>query len=156
MRSPPGLSRPPSLRSGQPMSEALGLLRHLAALGGPVLWVIALAGVLSWAVIIDMLVAAAFPAGAPAVPARLWLLRALAMVSPLLGLLGTVSGIIECFRDLTASNGRHLAAGIAEALVCTAAGLVVAVPAIVAHALFSRRRAGGGDAADQAAAGRGR
>jgi biopolymer transport protein ExbB len=136
------------------MSDAIGLLRHLAELGGPVLWVIALAGVLSWAVIIDMVVASAFPGGRPAPRPRLWLLRALAMVSPLLGLLGTVSGIIECFSDLSASDGRHLAGGIAEALVCTAAGLVVAVPAIVAHALLSRHRQGGGDdAGEQPAAG---
>jgi biopolymer transport protein ExbB len=139
------------------MTDAIRLLRHLAELGGPVLWVIALAGVLSWAVIIDMLAAAAFPAGVPAVHPRLWLLRALAMVSPLLGLLGTVSGIIECFRDLSASNGRHLAAGIAEALICTAAGLVVAVPAIVAHAFFSRRGQGGSEVAgEHPAAGGGR
>jgi|HubBroStandDraft_1064217.scaffolds.fasta_scaffold706900_2 biopolymer transport protein ExbB len=131
------------------MTEAIRVLRHLAELGGPVLWVIALAGVLSWAVIIEMATAAAFPAGVPTVHARLWLLRALAIVSPLLGLLGTVSGIIACFSDLSASNGRHLAAGIAEALVCTAAGLVVAIPAIVAHAFFSRRGQGGSDAATE-------
>jgi biopolymer transport protein ExbB len=125
------------------MTDAIGVLRHLAELGGPVLWVIAVAGVLSWAVIIDMAAAAAFREGVAAVHTRLWLLRALAMVSPLLGLLGTVSGIIECFSDLSASNGRHLAAGIAEALVCTAAGLVVAIPAIVAHAFFSRLGQGG-------------
>jgi len=139
------------------MSDALAVLSHLAALGGPVLWVIALAGVLSWAVIIDMLAAVACAGALPVSHARLWLLRALAMVSPLLGLLGTVSGIIECFSDLSASNGRHLAAGIAEALVCTAAGLVVAIPAIVAHAFFSRHRQGGSaDAGDQHGAGGGR
>ncbi len=139
------------------MTDAIGILRHLADLGGPVLWVIALAGVLSWAVIIDHMAAAAFPAGAPSVNARLWLLRALAMVSPLLGLLGTVSGIIQCFSDLSASNGRHLAAGIAEALVCTAAGLVVAIPSIVAHAFFSRPRQGGREPCDgPPAAGEGR
>jgi biopolymer transport protein ExbB/TolQ len=138
------------------MTEALVVLRHLAELGGPVLWVIALCGVLSWAVIIDLLAALALRGGSAAVRSRLWLLRALAMVSPLLGLLGTVSGIIECFSDLSATNGRHLAAGIAEALVCTAAGLVVAVPAIVAHALFARHGQVGSGAADPPAAGGGR
>ncbi len=118
------------------MADALAALRHLAALGGPVLWVIAAAGVVSWAVIFDLMLAAALRKRSMAAP--LWLLRALAMVAPLLGLLGTVSGIIACFSDLSTSNGRHLAGGIAEALVCTAAGLVVAIPAIVAHAYFAR------------------
>lgn len=121
------------------MTELLMSLRHLVDLGGPVLWVIALTGVVSWAVIIESLL---FSRGRDAdgeVFPHLWLLRALAVASPLLGLLGTVNGIIACFADLTAANGRHLAAGIAEALVCTAAGLIVAIPATVFYAVLVRR-----------------
>jgi biopolymer transport protein ExbB len=54
----------------------------------------------------------------------------------LLGLLGTVTGIIEAFRAVMLGgmgDPRMLASGISEALVCTAAGLTVAIPAYVAH-----------------------
>ncbi len=60
----------------------------------------------------------------------------IASISPLLGLLGTVTGIIEAFRGVMLGgmgDPRMLASGISEALVCTAAGLTVAIPAYVAH-----------------------
>jgi biopolymer transport protein ExbB len=62
-------------------------------------------------------------------------LGTIAGVSPLLGLLGTVSGIIKSFNAITAvglGDPRALSGGIAEALVCTAAGLGVAIPALIA------------------------
>ena len=55
-------------------------------------------------------------------------------ISPLLGLLGTVSGMINAFSDITeqgVGNPQVLAGGISEALICTAAGLVVAIPAVM-------------------------
>ena len=56
---------------------------------------------------------------------------------PQLGLLGTVFGMIKMFTEimLAGSNGNTsiLAGGIAEALICTAGGLMVAIPAIAAH-----------------------
>ena len=58
-------------------------------------------------------------------------------ISPLLGLLGTVIGIIEAFQVLSLQKGmgkpEMLAAGISQALVATAAGLCVAIPAQVAY-----------------------
>src|SRR5262245_46283460 len=60
----------------------------------------------------------------------------IASVSPLLGLLGTVTGIIRAFTAVQMGgmgDARALAGGISEALVCTAAGLTVAIPAYVAH-----------------------
>ncbi len=60
----------------------------------------------------------------------------IASVSPLLGLLGTVTGIIHAFTAVQMGgmgDARALAGGISEALVCTAAGLTVAIPAYVAH-----------------------
>ncbi|MFM1885147.1 MAG: hypothetical protein RL026_304 [Pseudomonadota bacterium] len=70
------------------------------------------------------------------------LLGTIAGVAPLLGLLGTVTGIIKAFDALSATGGgdaRLLSGGIAEALVTTAAGLIVAIPALVAaRALHSR------------------
>ena len=62
-------------------------------------------------------------------------LGTIAGVSPLLGLLGTVSGIIKSFNAVTAGglgDPQALSGGIAEALVCTAAGLSVAIPALIA------------------------
>lgn len=62
--------------------------------------------------------------------------------APFIGLLGTVFGIIQSFRDLAATMGRSSQAimgGIAEALVATGMGLLVAIPAVLAYNYFSRR-----------------
>jgi biopolymer transport protein ExbB len=62
-------------------------------------------------------------------------LATIAGVSPLLGLLGTVTGIIKAFNALAAGgigDPRALSSGISEALVTTAAGLCVAIPALIA------------------------
>ncbi|MBI5827490.1 MAG: MotA/TolQ/ExbB proton channel family protein [Deltaproteobacteria bacterium] len=61
--------------------------------------------------------------------------------APFIGLFGTVLGIIRAFSDLSAAQGASPAAvadGIAEALVATAAGLFVAVPAVVAYNYYVR------------------
>jgi biopolymer transport protein ExbB len=66
-------------------------------------------------------------------------LATIASISPLLGLLGTVMGMIRTFRAVTISgigDPAALAGGIAEALVCTAGGLIVAIPALVAYRYF--------------------
>ncbi len=63
-------------------------------------------------------------------------LGTIAAISPLLGLLGTVSGMIRSFTAITAEgvgNPTVLAGGISEALITTAAGLVVAIPALIAY-----------------------
>ncbi len=63
-------------------------------------------------------------------------------VSPFIGLFGTVIGVIRAFRDLSMYAGAGpsvVAMGIAEALVNTAAGLFVAVPAIVAYNYFAHK-----------------
>ncbi|MEO7385875.1 MAG: MotA/TolQ/ExbB proton channel family protein [Gammaproteobacteria bacterium] len=63
-------------------------------------------------------------------------LGSIAAVSPLLGLLGTVTGMIRSFAALTtngASDPATLAGGISEALITTAAGLMVAIPALIAY-----------------------
>ncbi len=65
-----------------------------------------------------------------------------AAVTPLFGLLGTVTGIIKTFGDLSfqgAAQAQSISAGISEALITTEYGLIVAIPAFVAHALLSRR-----------------
>jgi biopolymer transport protein TolQ len=63
-------------------------------------------------------------------------------VAPLIGLLGTVWGIMRAFHDMarTGSAGPSVvAAGVAEALFTTAAGLLVAVPAVLIYNNFVRR-----------------
>jgi biopolymer transport protein ExbB len=70
------------------------------------------------------------------------LLGSIAMISPLLGLLGTVLGMVEMFNALVlAGNGNTalLAAGIGKALYTTVAGLMVAIPATFFHRFFGRR-----------------
>ena len=69
------------------------------------------------------------------------LLGTIATVSPILGLLGTVMGMINIFSNLLESNlgsVSPLAGGIAEALVTTAAGLFVAIPTLIFYRHFSR------------------
>jgi len=72
---------------------------------------------------------------------NLRVLNTIHTVGPLLGLLGTVFGIIECFNQIAASRtmGRPdlLAGGMSEALLTTAAGLCVAIPALCFYLYFS-------------------
>lgn len=69
-------------------------------------------------------------------------LGTIASMSPLLGLLGTVSGMIRTFNEITdqgVGNPQVLAGGISEALISTAAGLVVAIPAVIAYRFLRSR-----------------
>lgn len=69
-------------------------------------------------------------------------LGTIASVSPLLGLLGTVFGMIEVFNQIVlqgSGNPGALAGGISVALITTAAGLCVAIPAMLSHRFFLRR-----------------
>ena len=69
-------------------------------------------------------------------------LGTIAAITPLLGLLGTVLGMIEIFGAFMGSgmaNAPQLAGGIAKALVTTAAGLFVAIPAMFFHRFLQRR-----------------
>jgi biopolymer transport protein ExbB len=63
-------------------------------------------------------------------------LGTIAAITPLLGLLGTVTGMIRTFKAITVAgvgNPAAMAGGISEALITTAAGLLVAIPALVAY-----------------------
>ena len=67
---------------------------------------------------------------------RLGMLETVAAVSPLLGLLGTVIGMIRVFSSVSQtalSNPEVLSSGISEAMVTTAAGLIIGIPALVAY-----------------------
>lgn len=63
--------------------------------------------------------------------------------APFIGLLGTVLGIMKAFRDLSqagsGAGNEVVMLGIAEALVATAVGLIVAIPAVIAYNYFSRQ-----------------
>ena len=69
-------------------------------------------------------------------------LGSIALVAPLLGLLGTVIGMIKVFTVMRVEgvgNADALAGGISEALITTAAGMAVAIPTLVLHRHFIRR-----------------
>ena len=69
-------------------------------------------------------------------------LGTVAAVTPLLGLLGTVIGMVKVFTAITThgvGNPTVLAGGIAEALITTAAGLTVAIPALIAYRYYRTR-----------------
>ena len=73
---------------------------------------------------------------------NLTMLGTIATISPLLGLLGTVVGMITAFTGLTESSGANpdlLAAGISQALITTAFGLLIAVPGLVLHKYFEQK-----------------
>ena len=73
---------------------------------------------------------------------RLGFLATLASNAPYIGLFGTVLGIIKAFRDLSANMAEAsgaVMAGIAEALLATAVGLLVAIPAVIAYNVFKSR-----------------
>ncbi len=76
----------------------------------------------------------------PRLERRLGILSTIAHISPLLGLLGTVTGMVRSFQviqekatSLNPVSPADLAGGIWEALITTVAGLVVAIPALVAY-----------------------
>ena len=68
-----------------------------------------------------------------------------AATAPLLGLLGTVMGMITTFKLITifgTGDAKSLSTGISEALITTQFGLIVAIPALISHALLSRKSKG--------------
>jgi biopolymer transport protein ExbB len=80
----------------------------------------------------------------PRVERGLSALAVLGAVAPLLGLLGTVTGMIETFRVITlhgTGNPKLMSGGISEALVTTEVGLAIAIPVILLHMMLSRRAA---------------
>lgn len=79
----------------------------------------------------------------PAIERGLTGLLAVSQTSPLLGLLGTVLGMIEAFNIIAAEGGKatydQLATGISKALITTAAGLTIAIPCVVMYYFFKAR-----------------
>jgi biopolymer transport protein ExbB len=76
----------------------------------------------------------------PVIEGYLPILKIVAMVAPLLGLLGTVAGMIMTFQAITiygAGDPKAMASGISSALVTTVLGLLVAIPTVFAHSLLN-------------------
>ncbi|MBQ7185861.1 MAG: MotA/TolQ/ExbB proton channel family protein [Alphaproteobacteria bacterium] len=73
---------------------------------------------------------------------NLWFLSMVAYVSPFIGLFGTVWGVMDSFASIGANQSVSIgviAPGLAIALGTTALGLIVAIPAAIAHQVFSKR-----------------
>lgn len=72
---------------------------------------------------------------------NLFILATIGNNAPFIGLFGTVLGIIKAFHDLSQQTGgvQTVTSGISEALVATAIGLLVAIPAVIAFNIFQRR-----------------
>lgn len=78
----------------------------------------------------------------PALERSLNFLATIGSNAPFIGLLGTVLGIMKAFRDLAANasaGNEAVMTGIAEALVATAVGLIVAIPAVIAYNSFQKQ-----------------
>lgn len=77
---------------------------------------------------------------AAALQHRVVYLADIAMLSPMVGLLGTVLGIVKSFHEIAGSNADAkklmFASGISEALICTAAGLIIGIAAMAFYSLF--------------------
>ncbi|NDV61294.1 MotA/TolQ/ExbB proton channel family protein [Puniceicoccales bacterium CK1056] len=79
-----------------------------------------------------------------------------AATAPLLGLLGTVTGMIKTFKLITivgTGDARNLSSGISEALITTKWGLIVAIPTLIMHALLNRKAKGVVGSMEQSAVG---
>ncbi len=84
-------------------------------------------------------------ASLPSIERNLGALAVLGGVAPLLGLLGTVTGMIHTFQLVTlfgSGDAKLLSGGISEALVTTETGLAIAIPTLLIHAFLSRRARG--------------
>ena len=86
----------------------------------------------------------------------LWLVKVVSVVAPLMGLLGTVTGMIRTFQAITlfgTGDPKMMASGISEALVTTMLGLMVAIPLVLLHALVSNTSKGVVEVLEEQAAG---
>ena len=86
----------------------------------------------------------------------LWAVKVVSVVAPLMGLLGTVTGMIRTFQAITlfgTGDPKMMASGISEALVTTMLGLYVAIPLVLLHALVSNTSKGVVEILEEQAAG---
>lgn len=131
----------------------MSAVQALFEAGGWVMWPLGATGLLLWTLLVLRALTLRLPAP-PDARLRIWIderrvaldaytriIGALITIAPLLGLLGTVGGMIDTFDALTAQgNQRHgVSAGIAAALTTTQMGLAVAIPGLIAARLLDLR-----------------
>ncbi|MGL4534805.1 MAG: MotA/TolQ/ExbB proton channel family protein [Fusobacteriaceae bacterium] len=78
----------------------------------------------------------------PGLERNMWILSIVAHATPLLGLLGTVTGMIQAFQAVAihgTGDPAVLAGGISQALITTAGGLIVAIPALICYNYFNKK-----------------
>jgi biopolymer transport protein ExbB len=86
----------------------------------------------------------------------MWIVKTVSVVAPLLGLLGTVTGMIQTFQAITlfgAGDPKMMAGGISEALVTTMLGLITAIPLVLLYDTLSNSARGVIDILDEQSAG---
>jgi len=122
------------------MNETLQSILDYGHAGGILMIPIAASAVAIWVLYITELVNAKFSSASQvgkSLEYRLSILAVLVAVAPLLGLLGTVVGMVDTFNAIathSAANSSVLAQGISKALITTQAGLAAAIPGTLAHA----------------------
>ena len=78
----------------------------------------------------------------PKLESYLPVIQVTAATAPLMGLLGTVTGMIKTFKQITlfgTGDAKSLSEGISEALITTELGLIAAIPSLVLYAILSRK-----------------
>jgi biopolymer transport protein ExbB len=86
----------------------------------------------------------------------MWIVKTVSVIAPLLGLLGTVTGMIQTFQAITlfgAGDPKMMAGGISEALVTTMLGLITAIPLVLLYDTLSNSARGVIDILDEQSAG---
>lgn len=128
------------------LDELLRSLRELSSEGGWIFWMLI---VLAFAIATNLYSIATLPKDGPAeeqarVLRRLDFCFVLIGAAPLVGLLGTVSGMLATFSGLAVSSGaapiETISDGISRALITTQTGLVIAVPTFIVCTLLKKRR----------------
>jgi biopolymer transport protein ExbB len=99
--------------------------------GGIVLWLIIILGLVCYSVIFESFLCCVKSKNLTWVKSWLQPLHVLVSAMPLLGLLGTIIGLLDTFSALSANSGLTISDAIGKALLTTQAGLLVAIPAMV-------------------------
>lgn len=133
-----------------------GAIAHAKTVGGPVgnMLTIAAENAEEDREVIEELLYEAIIKTQPKLERLLPFIAVVAATAPLLGLLGTVTGMIKTFKLITivgTGDARNLSSGISEALITTKWGLIVAIPTLIMHALLNRKAKGVVGSMEQAA-----
>jgi len=129
------------IREARQKNEA-GSLAKVTAISGPIgeMLELGVRNIRTNSVLLEEMMLSVILRRRPEVERFLSFLAITAAAAPLLGLLGTVVGMIRTFALITVfgTDPRALSAGISEALVTTELGLMIAIPTLVLHGIFTR------------------